>query len=233
MTVRDAIPSSWTDYIKSGALGIGLDLGTTDKVTSNPTVIDVMEDYGGLLQERLIFSFKTRDEEVTEAVLDAIFSDLRNAGKRSRALAIDATNETFFAQKLAKRLRKHCAVYLVKGSENLTHAGETMTAKQLLGHLFANEHIDGRIATPSGPWVKDDRRLVKKVKGLFNADTDALGQHGDTWDAGKLARWALKSAGRVEAGGIAVSSKSGKPQRRGLLRPFAHLFRKLTRHSNA
>lgn len=233
MTVRDAIPAGWTDFIKSGQIGIGMDLGTTDKVTSNPTVIDVMEDYGGLLNERLIFSFKTRDEDVTEAALDVIFGDLRRAGKRVRAMAIDSTNETFFAQRLKKRFSGQCAVFLVKGSENLNHAGETMIAKQLLGNLFANEHTDGRIATPTAPWVKDDRRLVKKVKGLFNSATDALGQHGDTWDAGKLARWSLKSGGRAEASGVSVGGQSGKPSRRGVLQPFANLFRKIKRSSNA
>ncbi len=98
------------------------------------------------------------DEAVTTAMLDVVFDDLARAGKRVKALVIDATNETFFAQCLAKRFRSRCAVYLIKGSENLTYAGETMTAKQLLGNLFANEHTDGRIASPVAPWVKDDRR---------------------------------------------------------------------------
>ena len=206
MTTRDAIPSSWTDYLQSGPVALGLDLATTDKTTSNPSALVAMEDFGGLLNERLVMSWKTANEEVTEAILDHVFDDLANAHKRPKCLVIDATNETFYAQKLAKRFRSKCPVYLIKGSENLSWAGETMTAKQLLGNLFANEHIDGRMASPLAPWVKDDRRLVKKVKGLFNADTDALGQHGDTWDGGKLALWGLRRTGRAEAAGMIVGS---------------------------
>lgn len=233
MTPREAIPSSWTDHLRSGPVAIGLDLATTDKATSNPSAISVMEDYGGLVNERLVLSFKSADEAVTTAMLQCVFEDLASAGKRVRALVIDATNETFFAQTVAKKFRKYCAVYLVKGSENMEHAGETMIAKQLLGNLFANAHTDGQIATPAGTFIKDDRRLVKKIKGLFNADTDALGQHGDTWDAGKLALWGLRRKGRVEASGMAVGGAPSAPARRGVLRPFARLFAKLKRHANA
>ncbi len=73
---------------------------------------------------------------------------------------------------------------------------------------------------------------MKKIKGQCKAYTDALGQHGDTWDAGKLARWGLKSLGRVEAAGIAVGGQPQAGGRRGR-RPFARLFQKLKRHSNA
>lgn len=232
MTPREAIPSSWTDHLRSGPLAIGLDLATTDKATSNPSSISVMEDYAGLFNERLVLAFKSADETVTIAVLQCLFDDLAAAGKRVRCLVIDATNETFFAQTLAKRFRSKCAVYLVKGSEKMAHAGEEMIAKQLLGNLFANAHTDGKIASPAAPWIKDDRRLVKKIKGLFTAETNATGQHGDTWDAGKLALWGLKKRGRVEASGMSVGS-AGAPARRGLLSPFAKLFSKLKRHANA
>jgi len=233
MTPREAIPSSWTDHLQSGAVAIGLDLATTDKTTSNPSGLSVMEDYGGLLNERLVLAFKSADEAVTIAMVQCIFDDLQSAGKRVRACVIDATNETFFAQRLAKLFRKYCAVYLVKGSEKMEHAGETMIAKQLLGNLFANAHTDGQIASPAAAWIKDDRRLVKKIKGLFQTETNAVGQHGDTWDAGKLALWGLKKKGRVEASGVAVGSSPHGPARRGVLRPLAKFFNKLKRHSNA
>lgn len=232
MTPRQAIDASWTDFLRSGQIGIGMDLGTTDKQTSNPTVIDVAEDYNGLFHERLVLSFKSADEAVTVAMLDVVFDDITRAGKRVKCLVIDATNETFFAQRLAKRFAKHCRVILVKGSEKLEHAGEAMVAKQLLGNLFANAHTDGQVASPAATWIKDDRRLVKKVKGLFNAETDSLGQHGDTWDAGKLAYWGLKKRGRPEAAGISISGGTDKPDR-AVKNPFARFFGRLKARCHA
>ena len=228
MTCRDAIPTSWTDFLRAGPLGIGLDLATTDGPHSNPSALVVMEDYAGQLWERLVIAWKTSNEEVTEAMFGLVLDDIRSSGRRPKAACIDASNETFFAQGLRKQFGTRCPIYLIKGGENLTHAGETMAAKQLLGSLYVNEHTDGRINTPAAPWVKDDRRLVKKQKGLFMTDTDKLGQHGDTFDAGKLARWALKRAGRVEAGGASVGGPPSTPRDR-VPRPFGHLFQAIKR----
>jgi hypothetical protein len=206
MTPRAAIPRSWLDFLKSGPLGVGLDLATTDGPHSNPASITVMEEHGGLFYERLILAWKTRDEAVTRQMLRCVLEDLDSLHRRPRRVCIDASNETFFAQSLAKELRHLAAFTLIKGSENLTFQGETLKSKELLGNLFTNLHAEGRIATPEGPWIKEDRRLVQKSKGQFITLTGKTGEHGDTFDSGKLARWALLSGGPIEAAAASVGT---------------------------
>lgn len=232
MTCRDALPRSWTDLLQGGPIGIGLDLATSDATTSNPSSITVTEEHRGMLFERLVIAWKTRDEAVTTTMLGLVLTDIRSVGKRVRACAIDASNETFFAQRLRKLYGSHCPVYLVKGGEKLAHGNEDMQAKELLGSLYVEEYTSGKIAVPDAAFVKEDRRLVKRVKGQFKTDTDREGQHGDTFDAGKLARYALRRLGRVEATAASVASGGvGARQNvrgRGILKPSTP-----KRHHNA
>jgi hypothetical protein len=37
--------------------------------------------------------------------------------------------------------------------------------------------------------------MPKKLRGLYVCDPAADGKHGDTFDSGKLANWALRSGG--------------------------------------
>lgn len=230
ITCRQALPASWTDTVRAGEIALGLDLGTTDKKASNPSALVVMEDWQGQLWERLVVTWKTGNEQVTEAMLRLVLDDLRSAGRRARSVVVDATNETFFAQSLKRLFATQCPVHLVKGGEKLRHAGEEMPAKQLLGNLLANAHTDGRINSPAAAWVKDDRRLVRKLNGHFDNTTDSLGQHGDTWDAAKLALWGLRRAGRVTANAVSITP-AHQPQRPGLLSRL--LGRRLPPSSNA
>lgn len=199
MTPRQAVTRSWLDYLGHGPVGLGLDLATTDKQTSNPASLVVMEKAGGRYWERLVIAWKTRDERVTEAVLEMLLEDIAATGTRPRGVAVDASNETFFAQGLARRLRRFAPFHLIKGGEHLTHQGETLPAKELLGNLYVNAHQDGLLATPEGGWIKKDRRLVKRDKGRFYADTGRQGQHADTFDAGKLALWTFQAGGPAQA----------------------------------
>ncbi|MBB5037096.1 hypothetical protein [Prosthecobacter dejongeii] len=206
MTVRDAIPRSWLDFLKEGPVGVGMDIATSDGPNSNPASITVTQATDGRLYERLVISWKTRDEAVARAMLTTALEDLSSVfGLRIQACCLDASNEVFFAQSLAKGLREHCPFHLIKGGENITFQGQTLRSKELLGNLYVNAHTDGLICTPEGPFIKEDRRLVQKSKGLFVTLTGKGGKHGDTFDSGKLARWALMSSGAVEAAAAAVS----------------------------
>lgn len=226
MTPRDVIPVGWTQYLRAGSLTWGLDLATTEKAKSNPSSLVVTEKWGGLFIERLVLAWKTADEQVTLKILELMFDDVAATSRKFRSGAIDATNETFFAQTVKKTFRNFCAIYLVKGGEKLEHRGQEFDAKTLLGSLFVNAHTDNKIATPGASWIKDDRRLVKRNKGKFEADLGKEGQHGDTFDGGKLALYCqLKAGGRAEADAAAVSEGISTPQSatRKLLNPFAHL----------
>jgi len=221
MTVRDAIPRSWIDHLASGPVGVGFDIATSDGPVSNPASVTVTQQTGGRLYERLVMSWKTRDEAVAEAVLMTVMLDLCDVrGLVIKGLSIDASNEVFFAQRVGKRVRsalaqrgRSCKVHLIKGGENVTFQGQTLRAKEMLGNLYVNAHTDGLLCSPEGAFIKEDRRLVQKSKGLFVTLTGKGGKHGDTFDSGKHARWALLSSGAAEASGAQVGDFASR--RRG------------------
>lgn len=221
MTVRDAIPRAWLDCIAAGPVGVGFDIATTDGATSNPASITVTQDTGGALFERLVLSWKTRDEAVAEAMLLTVMLDLCDVRSLVlKGLSIDASNETFFAQRMVKVIRaalsrrgRSCKFHLIKGGENITFQGQTLRAKEMLGSLYVNAHTDGILATPEGAFIKEDRRLVQKYKGQFVTLTGKGGKHGDTFDSGKHARWALLSEGAAVIEGVDLSSSGATANR--------------------
>jgi hypothetical protein len=205
MTVRDAIPRAWLDHLEDGPCGIGMDIATTDGPHSNPASITVSQLTSSRIYERLILSWKTRDEAVAEAMLTTVCEDLASIGAIIRGGSIDASNEVFFAQRLAKKLRRFCPWQLLKGGENVTFQGATLPSKEMLGNLYVNAHTDGILCSPESPFCKEDRRLVQKSKGKFVTLTGKGGKHGDTFDSGKHARWALLCNGAAEALGVSIS----------------------------
>lgn len=214
MTVRDAIPRSWLDFLEEGPVGIGMDIATTDGPHSNPASITVAQLTGGMIYERLILSWKTRDEAVATAMLTTVVHDLVSVRAVIKGGSIDASNETFFAQRLAKLLSQYCRFQLLKGNELVTFQGQTLPSKELLGNLYVNAHTDGILCTPEAPFAKEDRRLVQKQKGKFVTLTGKGGKHGDTFDSGKHARWALLSSGPVQAYGVPLGGGGSQGGRR-------------------
>ncbi len=232
MTPREAIPKSWTDHLTDAPCGLGLDLATSDKGTSNPSSLAVTQREGRIYKERLIVSWKTADPDVTTAITKMVIEDIIELNLNIRRLAIDASNEVFFARQLKKALRHLCSCVLVKGGEKLKHEGEEMDAKTLIGHIYVNAIEDGQVELPIGSFIYDDHRLVKSDRGSFQTDTGKNGQHGDTFDAGKLSIWALiKGSGKVEAFAVGPGSKS-KPLRKGLFGSLRDRFSRRTNQLN-
>lgn len=212
MTPRDAIPRRWLDFLVPDApIGVGMDIATSDGPTSNPASITVSQDVGGLIYERLVLSWKTRDEAIATAMLGTVLADIKDGTHHLiRGICLDASNERFFCQRLARQFHLYGRFQLIGGGENLTYQGQTLRAKELLGNLYVNAHTDGRLCTPEAPFLKEDRRLVQKSKGLFVTLTGKGGKHGDTFDSGKLARWALLSSGAVQAAALPLTTLGQK-----------------------
>lgn len=206
MTPRDAIPRSWLDHVASGVIGVGMDIATSDGPHSNPASITVSEHWSGRIYERLVLAWKTRDEAVAALMLRIVLEDLASMNRRPRRTCIDASSEVFFAQRLARELAHLSSFDLIKGGANVTYQGQTMRSKELLGNLYVNAHADGILCSPEAPWIKADRRLVTRSKGLFVTNTGKGGEHGDTFDSGKLARWALLSSGPVAAEALPIAA---------------------------
>jgi hypothetical protein len=231
MTPRDAIPQSWTDHVGRGTIAIGHDIATTTKEGSNWSAVTVTQHSSPLYVERLDIRWRTENPEVNLGILDVIVSDLEALGLRPRRLCVDATNEKYHAQRTRSYFAGRVPVELVVASEKVEWRGESYIYATLLGNLYVAAYEDNVIATPGGQenkWLFTDRRLVKKVKGKFEADTGKDGGHADTFSSGELALWGLTrkssgSAGSVEA--VSIGSELGKaPARPSSRNPFRRLF---------
>jgi hypothetical protein len=209
ITPRDCVPRDWTRLLGNGEIGIGLDLATTDKDTSNPSSLTVTEKIGVLKIQRLVINWKTAKEAVTRGIVRVVFMDLAMAKIRPRKLCIDATNERFFAQRIQKELQHHCTIELVIASEGIEWRGEKMDMKTVVGNLYVESFQESTSRLPDARWLKDDHRLVKKIAGRFVSDTSPEGRHGDTFTSGSLSHWALQGRGRAEASGVPVGRSAG------------------------
>jgi hypothetical protein len=182
------------EHLGPGTVGIGVDVATTTKESSNPTSVAVVERTGVDLAFPLIVTWKTRDEELA---LDRIRRIVQTAARRAqggkaRRMAIDATNERYFASHLRKVLAAEIPVDLVVGSESVERPGfEPMNSKQFLGSMLVGELDDNHLTLPPERYLREDWRLVKKERGAFICEPDAEGRHGDTFDAAKLALHAI------------------------------------------
>lgn len=189
--------------IGSGKIGIGADLATTTKATSNPTGVVIAEEMGSETSFPIMLTWKTNDPDVAEERFQQVVETIakRPAGGRGRKLCIDGTNERYFASRLQKKLRSLIPVEIVVGSETIDKPGYgPMTYKQYLGNQLIGELDDNHLTLPPERYVRDDWRLEKKERGLLVCDPDVDGKHGDTFDGAKLALHGLRTgSGKVEA----------------------------------
>jgi hypothetical protein len=229
---RECLPREWVKLLGTGPLGIGGDLATTEKETSNPSCIVVTEKVGPLYVERLVLRWKTSREEVSRAMFALVFADLQAAQLRPRRLCLDATNERFFAQSLKKQFQQICPVQLVVASENVPDVlidGLPVTWKEFTGNLYVNTFADALLRCPQTQWLRDDRRLVKREKGRFIAATAPDGSHADTFDGGKLARLALDTSGRAVVSAVNVGGAPAQRAVAGLRNPLLKLAQQKNR----
>lgn len=183
-----------SEHVGDGPVGVGGDLATTEKESSNPTAVAIVERKGVEFIVRAILVWKTRDPDVAterfRAVLQAV--ERRQAGGRAKALAVDATSEKYFAAALKKELAAMVPVDLVNASERVERPGhEPMNYKQWLGSQLVGELDDNHMTLPAERYVREDFRLVKKERGQFVCEPDVMGRHGDTFDAVKLGLHAI------------------------------------------
>lgn len=229
MNPRDLIPADWIDALGHGPIGLGHDIATTTKATSNWSSLAVCQHVSPLYRYPLFIRWRADDPEVNMAIIDQIISDIESTSQRPRRLSIDASNEKFHAQNTRARFRGRVPVELVVSGETLDWKGESYNYKQLLGDLYCAAYEDNMIAIPEGKWLLDDHRLVRRESGRFMAEIGKDGGHGDTFDAGKLAYWATfrntsAPPGSIEA--VTIGSTPQKTERPGLKNPLLRLFQR-------
>lgn len=221
-----AVPPDWARHCGGGRLTLGNDVATTDKKSSNPSSFTVMEKLNGIYWQRLVVRFKSADPEVTYAVIKSIL-DAR-PDREWKTLNIDASSERYHAQTVRKKFRSRLRVNLIVNSETIVFEKEKFSYKTLLGDLYVSAFEDGVIALPPEPFILSDHRLVKKHAGGYVTEVDEEGNHGDTFDSGKLAYWGhIGSGGQVRAGALAVGGipGSGKSLNRpGIIGSIARRF---------
>lgn len=195
IAAENDLPPDWASRIPhGGSISIGLDPATTDKEKSNPSGLAVLHEYAPRkYAARLILRFKTADDRLSKAILAETVHQLMLAGHTPRRIVLDATSERYFAAQVKREFTRYCPVQLVVSSEKLRHNGQDMLYKQYTGNLVIDALEDNALAIPPQRWVKEDFRLVKRLKGTFDNETDTAGNHGDTFDATKLALLGLVS----------------------------------------
>ncbi len=210
----------------AGRVGFVFDVATTTKETSNPSSVTVTEEAGTDRLQRLVILWKERQPQVVRerlaALLDTVAS--RPVGGRGVRLCIDATNEKYFAQETADILRSKIPVELIVSSEGIHPPGyeKPTNYKTFLGDLYSASINDNHCACPAASYFKKDHRIVLKDGGAYKCDPEQDGAHGDTFDSGKLAEYALASKGGalttvagIRMGGNATNRPNFQPRRLG------------------
>jgi hypothetical protein len=223
VTVPEIFPRGWKDSLGFGQFGVGADLATTTKKTSNPSAIALVERNGQDHFVRLLLRFKTADPEVFAAILGEFIA--LPEGRRVRRVCLDATSERFFAVGIQRKFAGRVPVELVVGSESIEYGGEKLNYKTYTGNLLVNCLEDNRLALPNETWLRNDLRLVQREKGGFDTAVAEDGSHGDTFDAIKLALHALSvGGGPAVAAPMRVGTFGAGTPPRPFKNPFARFF---------
>jgi hypothetical protein len=203
LAFENDLPGNWLELLGLGdePVTVGYDVATTEKGSSNPSSISIVPHVGRDYPVRLIFRWKTADPAKARAILREILK-----GVRCRRLSIDATNERYFATDIRREFASLCPIELVVASERITYQGAEILVKTYLGNLVVNALDEGQLPLPADRWVREDFRLVRRVKGGFDADVDGSGNHGDSFDSTKLALhgWMTPMVGAFTAETLAL-----------------------------
>lgn len=194
----------------AGPVGIGIDVATTTRETSNPTAVTVTERVGVEFVQRLTMIWKERDPRVARdrfrRILRAVAD--RPAGGRARRACIDASNEKYFARETADELASLVPWELVEASTAVqpVPAGydRPPNHKTYLGDLYSAAINDNRYSIPSSLYLKDDHRRPTKSGGTYTCEVGPDGEHGDTFDSGKLAHWAINGSAPAHIAALAT-----------------------------
>lgn len=214
--------------VKGGICGIGFDVATTTGDTSNPSSVTITEKISAEKFQRLVVLWKERKPAVVLERLKQIVRLLRDTGCSPRRLCIDATSERYFAELTTDEMRSLVPVQMIVSSiaveplpKGYNPREGNVNYKTYLGDLYAASVNDGRTVLPpdDSQYFKTDHRLVLKDGGRFVCTPEPDGKHGDTFDSGKLANFALEGTGPFSHESVGSRSETSGVSRRekGLL----------------
>lgn len=212
----------------NGCLTLGHDIATTEKKTSNPASLTIMERVGMDYFARGIIWWKTADPDIALAILEHSVRVLRAREKRPTGLWVDASNELYHAKTVQRRLGGLLAVRLVKGGAKSLREGEPQDMKTYTGNVLVMHMEASRIPLPNHPYIEGDFGRVVKANGRFDCAVGPNGEHGDTFDSTKLALLGQLTGGPVDIKAVSVG-QSTSFVRPGLLHPLAKLAARFRR----
>ena len=191
------------DHLVPGRLtGIGFDVATTTSGQSNPSSVTVTQRSGIELTSVLNVLWKTRDPKIARERLRRIIETCKAKDAPARRLAIDASNERYFAEETRQEFGALIPVELVVAGDVVEPRPPGYEAekgnvnyKTWTGDSYSAEVNDNHYALPPESYFKKDQRSPIKNAGRYECEVDADGGHGDTFDSGKLAQLALSASG--------------------------------------
>lgn len=204
------------DKLGKNAVTIGFDVATTEKDSSNPSAVTVMEREGADGVAVLTTTWKTREPALAKERLRRILETIaaRPVGGRARRLCIDATSERLFAKSVQDDFRALVPVEMVISSETVEMpGGEKINLKTKLGSEFVALIDDNHAVLAPERYLRDDFRRVRKDRGMFVCEPGPNGEHGDTFDSHKLAWHGHNTGGPVafERLTVAAEDQDGDP----------------------
>jgi len=206
-------------HLRNGPVGVGLDVATTTRSSSHPSSLTVTEKRGHEHVQVLVALWKERQPQIARQRLRRILEAIRArlSGGGARRFCIDASNERYFAQETADLFAPLLPTELVvNGSAVHPPLCDLPTnMKTFLGDLYSACFNDNHYTVPADDYYKTDHRLVIKDQGAYLCQPGPDGMHGDTFDSGKLAHWALTSGsgGIVDPAAIRVGGGRLAPPR--------------------
>lgn len=213
-------------HLTDGMCGIGVDVATTTGDTSNPTSVTIRERKDTWFYDRTVFVWKERNPKVARERLARIISAIkaRPKGGPARRMCIDATNDAYWARETAQDLGSLVPIELVDARNKVEPVPpgyeRDPNYKTWLGDGYAASVNDNKCVCPPDDYFKEDQRLTVKTGGLYVCEPQADGKHGDTFDSGKLAHYALTSTGGaiqsvagIRTGGNRTRVPAFKPRR--------------------
>ena len=215
-------PAGWVracGFVPGVPAVIGVDPATTAKKKSNPTGFCASQMDGGVHAARAMARWRTANPREARAALTGAVDDLTAAGVPVKCVVLDATSEKYWASETREELAGRCPCLLVVSSEREDFQGERVLVKTALGADACATFEDGRAAVPNAREVKEDIRLARRVAGGFDNEADEDGNHGDMFDAyklalrGHLAECLETSAEAVPVSGVGNADAGRAPQK--------------------
>lgn len=182
--------------VTGGRVGIGIDVATTESDVSNPTCIAGTEHTGAEYIQRFSLIWKEKNPQIARDRFRRILETVnaRPAGRVNR-VCMDASNERYFAEETAAQLQHLAPFELMLNGAAIHPPGyrERTNYKTYLGDLYSAQINDNKYSLAPDSYLRDDHRMVIKTGGGYTCTPGRDGKHGDTFDGGKLAQYALQS----------------------------------------